>query len=230
MKTETSRNRTLGITLRTALLSWLVTIATLCIFVTVIIPQQQRTFLENLESKAHGVAVSVQNVTGGATINGDYSSVVDHCLGILDGDNSINYLVITKGDGESQICQQQSPRWRTANLDAQWRPAHRVTTSDIGMVSLVQREVFHYSRPFDYQGIEWGWIHVGLSLESYHRNVALISHRTSMLAVVCILLRPKSLLLLLPLQLPQPLLLLQLPPSRRLTVRAPGWTKSSFPP
>ena len=35
----------LGIKLRTALLSWLVTIVTLLIFVIVIIPEQKQTFL-----------------------------------------------------------------------------------------------------------------------------------------------------------------------------------------
>ena len=178
----------MGITLRTALLSWLVTIVTLLIFVTVIIPQQKRTFLENLTSKAHGVAVSVQNVSGGATINGDYSSVVEHCLGILDGDKSIDYLVITKNDGESQLFQQKDPRWQTEKLDAGWRPVSRVSTGGIALVPLFQRQVFYYSQPFDYQGIEWGWIHVGLSLGSYHRSVAAVYQRTGLLAVICILL------------------------------------------
>ena len=58
----------MGITLRTALLSWLVTIATVLIFVIAIIPMQKRTFLENLESKARGLAASLHNVAAGAAV------------------------------------------------------------------------------------------------------------------------------------------------------------------
>jgi len=54
MNLENSK-KSMGITLRTALLSWLVTIATVLVFVIMIIPMQKRTFLENLESKARGL-------------------------------------------------------------------------------------------------------------------------------------------------------------------------------
>ncbi|MBI5385422.1 MAG: HAMP domain-containing protein [Verrucomicrobia bacterium] len=56
------------------------------------------------------------------------------------------------------------------------------------MVSLFNRRVFHYSQPFDYSGIQWGWIHVGLSLESYDRSVNQVYRRTGVLAVVCVVL------------------------------------------
>jgi len=65
MNTAPGTNRTLSITQRTALLSWLISILTLFFFVIVIIPQQKRIFLENLESKAHGVAVSLHEVAAG---------------------------------------------------------------------------------------------------------------------------------------------------------------------
>ncbi len=177
----------MGITLRTALLSWLVSIVTLLIFVSVIIPQQKRTFLENLESKARGAAASLHAIAAGSAINEDYSTVVQHCLDMMDGDKSISYLVITKNDsGDSQICQQEKPRWHEEKLAGEWRPTNRKASSGIGVVPLFQRRVFHYSQPFDYSGIQWGWIHVGLSLESYDRNVAQVYQRTVLLAVVCI--------------------------------------------
>src|SRR4051812_39987851 len=94
-------HKRIGLTLRTALLSWLVTIVTVLIFVIVIIPEQKRTYLENLESKAHGVAISLREVAAGAAVNEDYSSVVDHCKEMLKGDEALDYLVMTKNDGFS---------------------------------------------------------------------------------------------------------------------------------
>jgi signal transduction histidine kinase/DNA-binding response OmpR family regulator/HPt (histidine-containing phosphotransfer) domain-containing protein/HAMP domain-containing protein len=184
MKAKDISNRTLSITWRTTLLAWLVTIVTLLIFVMLILPQQRRIFRENLESKAHGVAVSLHGVAAGAAVNEDFSSVVEHCKEMLDGDPALDYLVITKNDGFSLIYDRTG--WRTeTNAGKIWRPAKRQPVSDIGTVPLFNRRVFHYSQPFDYSGIQWGWIHVGLSLESYDRNVAAVYQRTGLLAICC---------------------------------------------
>jgi signal transduction histidine kinase len=191
MKTEPMKRRNMGITLRTALLSWLVTIMTLLIFVTVIIPQQKRTFLENLESKAHGVAVSLRDVAAGAAVNEDFSSVADHCMQMLSGDQALDHLVIAKNDGFALIIERDGKRavWRSeVAAGTDWRPDQRQVQSGIGVVPMLKRRVFHFAQPFDYSGIQWGWIHVGLSLDSYDRNVAMVYRRTLVLAVVCIVL------------------------------------------
>ena len=186
MKIKDMRNRLLGITMRTALFSWLASLATLVIFVAAIIPQEKRAFLENLESKAHGVAVSLHDVAAGAAINEDFSSVVDHCKEMLNGDQTLDYLVITKNDGFSLIHDRTG--WRSETNAAEcWRPKKRESVSGIGVVPLFNRRVFHYSQPFDYSGIEWGWIHVGLSLDSYDRSVATVYTRTGALSIICIL-------------------------------------------
>jgi len=178
----------LGITLRTTLLSWLVTVATLLIFVGVSIPQQKRIFLEYLESKASGVAVSLHDVAASDTVNEDYSSVVSHCTEMLKGDPSLDYIIITKNDGFSLICD-RTGKWRVEDkVDKYWWPDQREPASGIGTVPLFNRRVFHYSKPLDYSGIQWGWIHVGLSLQSYDRNVDTVYKRTGLLAVGCILL------------------------------------------
>ena len=186
MKTITVNSTRIGIKLRTALLSWLVTIVTLLIFVIVIIPEQKQTFLENLESKAHGVAVSLRDVAAGAVVNADFSTVVDHCMQILNGDKSIDYIVITRNDGFSLLHDRSG--WRQEDkLSENWHPAERSVRSGIDHDSIFKRRVFHYSQPFDYSGIEWGWIHVGLALDSYDRSVATVYLRTSILAVICII-------------------------------------------
>ncbi len=185
MNTPVPEKPFLGITLRTALMSWLVSIATLLIFVAVIIPQQKSTFLENLESKAHGVAVSLRDVAAGAAVNEDFSAVVDHCKEMLKGDESLDYLVITKKDGFALI--HERTVWRADELAGpEWRPANRVPGGRIDSLPPFHRRVYHYSQPFDYSGIEWGWIHVGLSLQRYDRSVADVYHRTWVLAVLCI--------------------------------------------
>ncbi|MDZ7582125.1 MAG: ATP-binding protein [Deltaproteobacteria bacterium] len=201
MKTPPEATRTnVGITVKTAGLSWLITTATLLIFTLVIIPQQKATFLENLESKARGITASLQDVTAGAIVSEDYSSVVDHARNVLEGDPSIAFLVITKNDGFGLIneagvapavtpgVKPPAPSWRMETLDASWAPAARTARGGIAVPSPLNRRVFHYSRPFDYSGIEWGWIHVGLALDSYNHSVHAVYVRTALLAGLCMLL------------------------------------------
>ena len=177
----------MGITFRTTLMSWLITVFTLSIFILVIIPEQKRTFLENLSSKAHAVAVSLRDVAVSAVVNEDYGTLVEHCLEMIHGDKTIDYLVITRNDGFSLIHDRSGWRTRT-DMPKEWRPILRESRSGIGVVSLFNRRVFFYSQPFDYSGINRGWINVGLSLRSYDSKVAMIYYRTGLLAALCIIL------------------------------------------
>ena len=200
MKAQPSSPRRLGITRRIALLSWVVTSVTLVIFLCVIIPQQKRTYLENLESKARGVSASIQQVTAGAAVTQDYDVMQAHCMEVLQADRSISFLVITKNDGFSLAHHTVSktnsatgglvpmePRWSMETLGEEWHPARRQIRSGIDTVALFNERVFRYTKPFDYSGIEWGWIHVGLSLDAYDRSVQGVYQRTGLLAVVCLL-------------------------------------------
>jgi signal transduction histidine kinase len=178
--------RRFGMARKIALLAWSITLVTIVIFVLVIIPEQKRLFVDNLQSKARGIAVSLRDVATRAVVATDYSTLVDHCLQVLKGDPSIDFLVITKNNGESWIHDKSG--WRYSHLSGEWLPEARVPTSSIGVASMFQRRVLQYSQPFDYSGITLGWVHVGLSLEGYDQSVATVYRRTGMLALVCILL------------------------------------------
>jgi signal transduction histidine kinase len=52
---------------------------------------------------------------------------------------------------------------------------------------MFNRRVFHYAVPFDYSSMQWGWIHVGLSLDSYDASARRVNLRTFILAIVCVL-------------------------------------------
>ena len=176
-----------GITRRTTLLAWTVTLATLCIFVIVIIPEQKRNLQAGLESKAAGVVVALQGEVAGAAISDDYSSAIDHAIQVLAGDKAVEFLVIAKQDGFSVVVERNG--WHVEpGIDRYWQPAIRESSGDIEVMPMFGKRLFHYAVPFDYNGLEWGWIHVGLSLETYDSNSRQVYWRTGILAVVCILL------------------------------------------
>jgi len=174
----------MGIGLKIALLAWSVTLLALLIFVAAIIPEQQRIFIENLNSKGRGSAVSLQDVAASALVTQDFSTVVDHCLQLLKGDPALRYLVLVRMDGYSLISDHSG--WRQGNLDTTWRPAERRERSGIEFKPMFGMRVFNYSIPFNYSGIEWGWIHIGLSLDSYEGSIAKVYFRTAVLAMICV--------------------------------------------
>jgi signal transduction histidine kinase/HAMP domain-containing protein len=169
---------------RVAMLSWLLSSITLAVFLVVSLPQQSREFQTNLQSKARGVAASIRATVAGAAVSEDYSSVVDHTIQVLEGDAAIEYLVITKNDGYSILTQRD--QWTIETLDQSWRPQKRMETAGIREVTIAGRRVFHFSAPFDYSGLEWGWIHIGLSLETYDASVQRNLSTTLIIALVCI--------------------------------------------
>ena len=146
------------------------------------LPQQKKDLLEALKSKAQGVSSSLQDVTAGAAMSEDYSTVVDHCVQVLKGDDAIEYLVITRTDGFSVIVERNG--WRTETLDEFWRPSARGVIGEITYVPLVGKRVFRYARPFDYSAIHWGWVNVGLSTAAYDQSVARVHERAAILAVL----------------------------------------------
>jgi len=186
MNPESAKARGMGLTLRTALWSWVVTVVTVLIFATAIIPQQKLTFEEHLRSKAHSVAVSLRDVAASAVVNEDYGAVVDHCKEVLRGDPALDYLVITKNDGFCLVNERSG--WHTNVAGAEWRPVKREESGGFGVAPLFNRRVYLLALPFDYSGIEWGWIHVGLSRDGYDSSVAAVYRQTGRVAVGCMVL------------------------------------------
>lgn len=175
-----------GIQVRIALLAWLVTILTLLVFIAVILPLQKRTFLQNLESKAYGISISVQDAVADALATNDQRSVMDHCTEVLNGDRSIDFIVLTRGDGFGLVLEREARR--VENLGEVWHPARRAESAGIERSALFDRRVFRYARPVDLSGREWGWMHVGLSLQSYDQSVRDVYRRTLVLGVICVIL------------------------------------------
>lgn len=175
-----------GITRRTVVLAWTITLVTLGVFVAFMLPEQKRVLRAGLESKASGVAVALQGEVAEAAISEDYSSVVEHAMQVLKGDNDVDFLVITKNDGLSVVVDRKG--WHMEpEIAKYWRPDARQPSSELGFVPLFNRRVFHYAVPFDYSSIQWGWIHVGLSLGFYDESARQVNLRTGVLTIVCVL-------------------------------------------
>ncbi|MBA4374541.1 MAG: hypothetical protein C0402_16950 [Thermodesulfovibrio sp.] len=173
------------ILLRTTVLSWALVIATLGLFVVYTLPYQKKALVERMVSETRNIVTSIDQVTATALITEDYGTVVDHCTRVVKESSSILYVVLTRNDGFSLV---HTPKgWEQQQLSGIWLPSSaRVAKSDFLKNDLVGKDVFHYSHPFHYSGIDWGWIHIGLSLEKYHAELRNLYIRTLWLAILCI--------------------------------------------
>ena len=175
-----------GILIRTALLSWSLIIIILSIFILGIIPAQREALEERMKTEAKDIANSIGQVTATAIINKDYGFTVDYCLKMIKQSNSILYVVITRKDGFSLV--QTKNGWRQETIKSS--PYFSVTNETLTKFlysDLVKQDVFHYSYPFTYSGINWGRINIGLSVKGFNQNMNNLYYRIIWLTVLSIM-------------------------------------------
>jgi len=188
---EPRRNRLLRfltphrIVVRVALVSATLIIISLGLFVLATIPFQRTAILDAMESEAKSTVTSIDQVTATAIITEDFGTVVEHCLRVVQESPSIVYVVVTRKDGFSLIITKKG--WEQKNLNGVWVPTgERVANSRFLSSDISQEEVYHYSHPFQYSGIDWGWIHIGLSLKKFNSDISNMYQRTVILALLCL--------------------------------------------
>ena len=171
------------IVIRVALISSALIILSLGLFILATIPYQRTAILDAMESEARSTVTSIDQVTASAIITEDFGTVVEHCLGVVQESPSIVYVVVTRNDGFSLIMTKQG--WEQKTLKGVWTPpGERVAGNRLLNTEISKEEVYHYSHPFQYSGIDWGWIHIGLSLKKFNSDISDMYLRTSLMALL----------------------------------------------
>lgn len=175
-----------GILLRSVVFSWILIAFTITVFVLLILTYQRKVLVGNLETTAKVVATSIAQVTTSAIISEDYSFVVDQCLKVLQ-EKPVVYVVATRRDGFSLVHTKGS--WGQKQLGGFWsQPAADFRKGKFIKSELVGNNVFQFSYPLTYSGIDWGYIHIGLSLEKFYADQRNMYLRTIFSALLCVLL------------------------------------------
>jgi two-component system, sensor histidine kinase and response regulator len=169
--------------------TYLLGLSLILIFVTamMMIPRERGLLLQGLESQAKSLSASVAEVSANAFITSDYSFIVDHCMQVIQSSPDILYIIVSRNDGTSMV--HTSSHWeemRTA--DSEWgkapvvNPAGNIRYSDI-----IRKDVYHYSFPLRFSGIDWGVLHLGLSLDQYQKGLQSMYRGILILSIVCLL-------------------------------------------
>ncbi len=168
---------------RTTLWVWGLILFTMITFVIYTIPTQTKTMFERMEAEGSDMASSILHANQSSFITEDYGSIVDQCLQLVSGSKSILYIVITRKDGYSLVNTENN--WKVAQFSGFWLPDSNATEGKVIFSEIVRKNVFHKSVKVTFSGIDWGWIHIGLSLDEY--NTAKIKVRNNFIGLTFIM-------------------------------------------
>jgi signal transduction histidine kinase len=167
-------------------LSWTVAICATVAFALFTIPQHQRSLEASIESKAEIVTRSIQEIASSALVVEDYGGVVEHCMRIVGDGAEVPFIVVTRNDGYSLV--HKPDGWTTTTLSGRWTPSDgRTIRGGFVRTEFTASEVYLYSRPLDYARVEWGWIHVAMSLRDYDAQKQAALNRTVAAGALAIL-------------------------------------------
>ncbi|HMK44940.1 MAG TPA: ATP-binding protein [Dissulfurispiraceae bacterium] len=171
---------------RTFLTLLLLSCAVILSFSLFSFPREKKALLKSLESQAMSLSASIAGVCGNAFITRDNSFVVDHNMQVIQSIPSILYIIVAQRGGSSLVHTQSKWEQRDAP-DPEWSAGfdgeHAVGT--IKYSRLVRRDAYHYSMPLQFSGIEWGMLHIGLSLDAYSAGLRTLFRDVLLMAIFC---------------------------------------------
>lgn len=174
---------------RVTLMAWLVAVLSVCVFAIIMVLQRQDTVKTELEGEARSLAKSLEHDIGQDVTAQRLSSVVDTCLTTLQREKNVVYLVVTLQDGDSLV-HTGPDRWQRTKLDGKvWNPA--ADDQNRGRILFspfyLKDECLHYSHAGIMAGGQWGWIHIGLSIDRYQQSINDIYRNTGMAGAVVLI-------------------------------------------
>ena len=174
---------------RVTLMAWLVAVLSVAVFAVIMVLQRQYSVQTELESEARSLAQSLDHEVGTEVTSQRLSAVLNHCLATMAREKSVVYLVVTLRDGDSLVCTGPD-RWQKVSISGKaWYPGPEDENRGRILQSpfYVNDKCLHYSHAGIMGGAQWGWIHLGLSLDRYQDSITAIYRNTAMAGAVVLI-------------------------------------------
>jgi len=183
---KSKKRFTSSIQMRVAFLSWLLIAFAVIVFTVANFYSQKAIIIDRLKSEAINLASSIDQSTASSVYNKDYTGVVDYCLPLVQKGQSIGYIYIVKYNGFALLFTKKE--WTTTTLkEKRFTDPRMVGNYEFYYDKHIHKEVFHYAYRFNYSGINWGWIHLGLSLGKYNKEITGTMWNTFLLALLSLI-------------------------------------------
>lgn len=133
-----------------------------------VLQEQERTILDVMRTQAQTLAKSIELVSADAMVTDDQSFLVEHNLNVLAHSPAIRFIIISKNNGEALMTRKDE--WQLMGGVPQnvkyleGRSEHQ--TIILNPYVQESEKIYYYTYPLNFDGISWGWIHLGFSLES----------------------------------------------------------------
>ena len=163
----------------------LMPVLVVALFTLVVVPQQQARMRQSLESQIQGTIASIVDINSAAYIQEDFPSIVDISSLVIKENPLIRYMVTSRQGGASILS--TPDRWQEVDLSTsshRWLndKASRVIEQD----PLTGERVYHHVFPVRFYNLDWGWIHVGVSLKVHDAQIRTMYLVTFAIGAVCV--------------------------------------------
>jgi len=133
-----------------------------------VLQEQEQTILSVMQTQAQTLAKSIELVSADAMVTDDQSFLVEHNLNVLAHSPSIRFIIISKNGQDALLTRQGE--WRLIQkLPASIQKLEGATEQEVILndpYAKKPEKIYYYTYPLNFDGISWGWIHLGFSLES----------------------------------------------------------------
>ncbi len=149
--------------------------------------QQEEMILEVMQTQAKTVARSIELVSADAIVTEDKGIILENNLNILKKSPNIRYIVISPRHGETIVSTKNG--WRIQPLSPEMERMQGGTVSyRIIDSSLIPGEkIFHYVYPLSFNGFDWGWLHLGFSVEQINTMRTLLYRKALMITLLVLM-------------------------------------------
>ena len=116
----------------------------------------------------------------------DLTAASGTCHDAIESSGELSYVVVSLKDGPSLVLL-PGRRWSEEHVKA-WHPFEDEDSNTAIIESPIDgAEVLHYAVPIKYGGVlSPGWLHVGMSPQSYHDNMGRFKKRTTAMALAAL--------------------------------------------
>ena len=138
------------------------------------ITHEEETLYKVLYSETRTIAKSIKLVSSDAMVVEDYSFIVEHNEKVILEHVGIVYIIMTKKDEDGVNIYNYKDGWKLVNeLPKELNRMH--TTKNESMILKNKfsngEDVYNFTYPVVFSGVEWGWITIGYSLKSHKEHM-----------------------------------------------------------
>jgi len=134
---------------------------------------KKKSLINVMYSKSKTIARSISMVESDAIVTSDYSFIVEQNEKVINNNPGLLYVIVTKNNNTTHIVSAKK-HWEILNkLPKEIAKLEADTEREqILKSSLVNNQkVYNYSYPVTFNGIKWGWIIIGSSMDKYNSTM-----------------------------------------------------------